>query len=430
MRQIDSLRFRVAFVFAIFGALLSILFSGGIYLTTHELGYRLMDETLNAELDDTVARHASNPTFIPPNTISIKGYVLADEVHNRNVPAEIISLLPGRHATTIGEIDYRVLVADRNGFRYFMLFDTDKQHKREIKFLRLLVYFALFMTLASAGGGFWLAVAIVTPVTRLARQVSQAEPGDTNLSLDKMARNDEVGELARAFDRNLRRIGGFIARERDFTSDVSHELRTPLAIILGAVEVLEQGGGLSAKQKERIQRIRRAEQDMSELSAALLLLAREPVTATGEPPCNVAEVVRACVDKHRHLIGTRPIRLELELIGEPLVNAERPLLDIVIGNLLRNALFNTQSGTVLLRLEAGRLVVKDTGFGIPPEMLAHVFERHYKGTASTGAGVGLSLVQRVCDRYGWLISIASQEGLGTAVEITFTLKNPHHGPLL
>ena len=420
MRQTNSLRFRVAFVFAVFGALLSILFSALIYLATHQLGNRLIDETLSAELDDTVARHARTPTFIPPNTTSIKGYVLAEEMHTKNVPPEIITLLPGRFNVSIGEIDYRALVADRNGFRYFMLFDTKKQHARETKFIRLLVYFALFMTLASAGGGFWMAVAIVTPVTRLARQVSQAEPGDTHLTPDKLARNDEVGELARAFDRYLRRMDEFIKREHYFTSDVSHELRTPLAIIMGAVEVLEQDEMLSTKQKERIQRIRRAAQDMREQSTALLLLARERVPASGEPLCNVGEIVRSCVDKHQHLIGDRSIRLEVELSGEPHLTVERHLLEIVIGNLLRNALFNTQSGTILLRLEAERLIVKDTGFGIPPEMLAHVFEHHYKGTTSTGAGVGLSLVKRVCDRYGWLISIDSQAGLGTTVAIDFT----------
>ena len=82
---------------------------------------------------------------------------------------------------------------------------------------------------------------------------------------------------------------------------------------------------------------------------------------------------------------------------------ERPLLEIVIGNLIRNALFHTKSGTVLLRLEAERLIVSDTGVGMRPEELAHALERYYKGSSSAGAGVGLSLVKRICDRYGWRI---------------------------
>jgi signal transduction histidine kinase len=96
------------------------------------------------------------------------------------------------------------------------------------------------------------------------------------------------------------------------------------------------------------------------------------------------------------------------------------LLEIVIGNLIRNALFNTKSGVVLLRLEAERLIVRDTGVGMRPEELARALERYYKGASSAGAGVGLSLVKRICDRYGWRISLDSQEGQGTTAEIDFS----------
>lgn len=420
MPPINSLRFRVAFAFAVFGALLSILLVGGIYLTAHELGHRLMDETLRAELDDAVERHARDSVFVPPNTVSIKGYVLSNTGSSQNIPAAIKSLLPGSHNVNIEDIDYRVLIADRNDVRYFMLFDTDRQHEREERFLNLLILFALFMTAASAGGGFWLAMHILIPVARLARQVSQVEPGDGNLSLASLARNDEVGELARAFDHYRHRLQEFIDRVNYFTADVSHELRTPLAIILGAAEVLEQDETLSTKQRERVARIRRAAQDMIDVSSALLLLAHEYLPVVDDQPCGVSEVVHACVDKHRLLIGDRPIRLDVELHGEPQLSVERPLLEIVIGNLLRNALFNTQSGSILLRLEAERFIVKDTGLGMSPEVLARAFERHYKSASSAGAGVGLSLVQRICDRYGWRISLNSREGQGTTVEIDFS----------
>lgn len=414
-----SLRFRVAMAFAALGALLSVLFSVGIFLTAKQLGHRLMDETLRAELDDSVMRHSRDSVFVPPNTVSIKGYVLSEKEYGADIPVEVKQLLPGSHNIAIDGVDYRVLVADRNSARYFMLFDTDSQHERENSFLRFLTFFSLFMTIASAGGGFWLALRIITPVTRLVRQVGLAGPGDKFLSQGKLARNDEVGELARAFERYSLRMQEFIERENYFTADISHELRTPLAIILGAIEVLEQDAALTGKQKERIGRIRRAAQDMSELSAALLMLAREHTPSVDEPPCDVGEVMRACAEKHQHLIEGRPILLQLELVDELRLIVERPLLEVVVGNLLRNAFFNTQSGTVTLRLESQRLILKDTGLGMPPEVLARVFERHFKGAASAGAGVGLSLVQRICDRYGWRITIESQQGNGTTVEVIF-----------
>jgi signal transduction histidine kinase len=421
MRLSNSLRFRVALAFAVFGALLSMLLSAGIYLAQHEMGRRLMDETLRAELDDSVERYSRNPLFIPPNTVSIKGYVLAGTELDQEVPAEIRSLAPGKYDVIIIDgIDYRVLVADRNGVRYFMLFDVDSQNLREAKFLRFLSLFVLCMTLVSAGAGFWLALRIITPLTRLAEQVTQADPGDTKLLLFRMERDDEVGELAAAFDRYLIRIRKFVERENYFTTDVSHELRTPLAIIQGTVEVLEQDENLSAKQRERVARIKRASLDMGDLTSALLMLVREHRPSLHEAACDVGEVLRACVDRHQHLIADRPIRLDVELVNEVHLEVERNLLEIVIGNLLRNAFFNTQSGSVLLRLEADRLIVKDTGFGMSAEVLEHIFERHYKGPSSAGAGVGLTLVKRICDRYGWRIAIESQQGAGTTAEIVFT----------
>jgi signal transduction histidine kinase len=416
MLQTSSLRFRVAFYYALFGAGLSIFLSAGVYLTTQEIGHRLMDQVLLGELFE----HASEPVFMPPNTSSIKGYILSDKQTSKNIPAEINKLPPGSYNVKIGKIEYRTLVSDVGGARYFMLFNTASQHIQETEFFNYVVLFALFMIVSSSIGGVLLASRVTASVTRLAKQVGQAKPGDTELSLVELTSNDEVGELARAFDRYLSRLRKFIERENYFTADVSHELRTPLAIMLGTVEVLEQDESLSAKQRERLARIRRAAQDMIDLTAALLLMAREQQNNEEEQPCHVAEVALACVEKHRHLIGDRPIRLEVELTADPGLIVECPLLEIVIGNLIRNALFNTKSGVVLLRLEAERLIVRDTGVGMRPEELARALERYYKGASSAGAGVGLSLVKRICDRYGWRISLDSQEGQGTTAEIDFS----------
>lgn len=416
MLQTNSLRFRVALFYALFGAGLSIFLSAGVFFTAEEIGHRIMDDTLRMELNE----HAVNGVFVSPNTVAIKGYALAGDMSGQKVPDEIRDLAPGSYNMTVGMTDYRVLVVDKQGTRFFMLFDTDSEHNREAKFFVFVVFFGIFMSVSSAAGGFWLASRVTSSVTRLAEQVGQAEPGDTDLSLIKLTSNDEVGELARAFDRYLRRLREFIERENYFTADVSHELRTPLAIMLGTVEVLEQDETLSAKQKERIARIRRAAQDMIDLTSALLLMAREHLDAADETLCHVAEVALACVEKHRHLVGDRPISLEVELTAEPSLIVERPLLEIVIGNLIRNALFHTKTGVVLLRLEADRLIVRDTGAGMRPEELERALERYYKGASSAGAGVGLSLVKRICDRYGWSISLDSKEGQGTTAEIAFS----------
>lgn len=409
------MRSRVALLFALFGAGLSILFSIIVFLFVQQVGDELSDEALRIELDE----YANYSVFMPPNNMPITGYVLSDTERGGDIPEALRKLSPGSYNVTVENVDYRVLVADRGEARYFMTLDTQDQRMHEAKFLRYALIFALFMTLSSSVGGLWLAIRVTEPVTRLANQVRQAEPGNENLVLANLGDKDEVGALARAFDRYLRRLRAFIEREKYFTADVSHELRTPLAIILGSIEMLEQVEKPTPNQQKRITRIRRAAQDMIDLTTALLMMAREQPHAADESPCDVAMVARACVEKHQHLIDGRPIRMEMELVAEPTLYIERPLLEIMIGNLVRNAMFNTRSGFIRLRLEEGRLIVQDTGIGMSQDELTHALERYYKGATSAGSGVGLSLVKRICERYGWHIFLNSIKGQGTTATIDF-----------
>jgi methyl-accepting chemotaxis protein len=206
MFQTNSLRFRVAFYYALFGAGLSILLSSGVYFTVQQIGHRLMDQVLLVELYE----HASEEVFESPNTASIKGYIRSAKQTSRNIPAEVKDLEPGSYNITVKGTDFRTMVADVGDARYYMLFDTESQHLQETKFFRFVVFFALFMIVSSSIGGVILASRVTSSVTRLAKQVARAEPKDADLSLIKLTGNDEVGDLARAFDRYLRRLRDFI----------------------------------------------------------------------------------------------------------------------------------------------------------------------------------------------------------------------------
>jgi signal transduction histidine kinase len=419
-RRRTSLRWRVTFVLAGFGAAVSLLLAVALYLSVHDSGEWLMDEALRAEMADYMARRARNPHALPPATLSLRGYVASFAEPNYDVPEALRALPRDEHEIQLGEGRYRVAVLERNGVRYFMLFNEAQQRAREQHLLAYLAGSVLVMTLVTAVGGFWLAGRVIAPVTELARQVASAEPGQPPQLIAADASDDEVGELARVFDRYLQRLGAFMDRERAFTADVSHELRTPLAVIQGAVEVLQVDGALSESQRARLGRIERAAADMAELIRALLLMAREEADDTrAEEQCDAAAVLRECVEKHRHLAKGRGTQIELEIASSPNLPAEPTLLAVVVGNLIRNAFAYTESGRVSIRLEAQRLTVADTGIGIRSEDLGRVFQRYYKGSASHGSGIGLSLVKRICDRYGWEIAIESREGEGTSARLVF-----------
>lgn len=414
-----SLRLKLALTFAIFGAMVSLLLSLGLSFTAHSLGERLMDETLSAEIDGYISRRSRNPNALLPSTVSIQGYVLPQQQGNAYIPPELRPLQAGTHRLTLNNTPYRVAVTAKNGERYFMLFNEQRQRQREEMFTLYLMAGVLIMILVSAWAGWWLSGRGVAPIAELARRVSRAHPEDNAETVAQGFANDEIGQLAQVFSAYLKRMRDFIERERSFTSDVSHELRTPLTIVQGVLELMEDGNQTKDKLRERIAKIARANHEMVNLTTALLLMARENTGETVIQTCDVCKVAGAAIEMYRHLLSENT-SVNIVCAAHPNIAAEHTLLSIVVGNLIRNAYTYTPSGIVSISVEDHSLTVSDTGSGIRGEEIAKVFQPHFKGAGSTGSGIGLSLVKRICDRYGWEIIIDSHEGRGTSAQLVFT----------
>ena len=414
-----DLRGRVALFFAGFGALVSLIMAVVLYQSAHDLGQRLIDETLTAELDDYIARRERNPASLPPSTVIVQGYI-RDAHGNGDVPEYLAALPLGRHDIQVGTLSYRVAILERAGARYYLLYDTSLQARRETRFAWMLGLMAVAMTLLSALGGIWLSRSVVAPVADLAAKVRHRSPDDWEQPLADDFPTGEVGELARVFDRHLIRMRAFIERERAFSADISHELRTALAVILSATEVLLDDDTLSDKQQARIGRIERAARDMAELGTALLLMVREEHSLAAGGGCVLADVVQECVEKQRHLLTGKPVEVDVHTNPELLLTADAGLVEILVSNLIRNAFSYTAAGVVMVNQDAHSLIVSDTGKGIPGHAIEQVFIRHFRDMTSEGAGIGLSLVKRICDRYGWQVRLESSEQQGTSVTVSFT----------
>lgn len=420
MSRRHSLRLRVAFAFAALGAALSLLLTIGIWFAAHDVSQRLLDQTLDAELEDYMARRARNPNSLPPATASLRGY-LGQSGTGAGLPPTLAGLAPGRHEIALEQISYRVAIADRDGERYVVLFSAEHQQQREQHFLAYLIAGAALMTLLATIGGLWLAGRVIAPVTELARAVGQADPEHPpRLAMMASAATpgDELDELARAFDHYLARLTAFVERERAFAADASHELRTPLAVIRGAAEVLADDPALDATQLERVARIERAAAEMLELIDALLLLAREEDSPI-EAPCDAVRITADCVERYRPLAAARETTIGLDAPTPILLPVPPALFAIIVANLVHNAVAHTRAGHVAISLDEAALTVRDSGSGIRDEALGRVFERHYRGPDSAGAGIGLSLVKRICDRLGWQIGLRSRHDEGTVATLGF-----------
>jgi signal transduction histidine kinase len=418
MARRHSLRRRVALAFAGLGAVLSLLLTAGIWLAAHDVSRRLIDQTLKAELEDYMARRARNPRSIPPATASLRGYLIAAGTTGEDVPSSIRHLAVGQHEIELYAVPYRVAVAERDGDRYLILFSEERQRLREQRFLGYLIGGALLMTLLASVGGRWLAGRVIAPVAELAAAVGSAEPEKPPRLSDRHQSDDEIAELARAFDHYLARLAAFLERERTFAADASHELRTPLAVIRGAAEVLAEDTTLTEAQAARIARIQRATENMSDLIAALLLLAREE-TAPVEEPCDAVQIARDCIERYQPLAKPRGTALHLDAQESVMLPVPAAMFAIVVGNLVHNAVVHTENGSVAIRLDDNALTVRDTGVGIRDSEIGQVFQRYYRGAGSSGVGIGLSLVKRICDRHGWRIDLESAVTGGTVATLRF-----------
>lgn len=409
--------------FALFGGLLSVMQAVGLYLGSRDLGERLVDEALTAEMEDYIARRLRNPHSVPENTATIRAYVIPDSESPPPPPA-VADLEPGRHRLQLEDSLFRAAVQDQNGQRFIVLYNEKQLLRRERAFLVMLTVGVMVMALLSAVIGYWLAERIIFPVTDLAKRVAGLRPDDEPASLAAQFPWNEVRELARAVDDYQERLRAFVERERLFTSDVSHELRTPLAVINGAAEILLADERLPEAYHRPLSRITRATHEMVEITEALLVLAREKNNEIPAAACDVDVVVTEVVEKQRRLQKAKPIEVELAIDARPCVRVERAVFAMAVGNLLRNAFAYTDKGRIRVHLDRQGVTVEDTGRGIAPAMLPRVLEHRHSGPGSSGAGIGLSLVRRICERYGWQLKMESEVGVGTRVSLLFPRGNP------
>ncbi len=415
MKFRTSLRYRVTLAFAALGLVVSLGLAGALYVLTIDMEQRLIAETLSAELEDYIARYAIDPETPPPSSTMIRTYVILPGAEG--APEALRELQAGLHQVQLEGRDYYAEVRVSVGRHFIVLYDDAQIRHRENQFKFFLGIGILVMTILSALLGFWLAGRVIAPVGELAARVAGLQPEDHPAPLVVDFPRDEVGILARDFDAYVQRLAAFIEREQAFTADVSHELRTPLAVIEGATEVLLDDPGLDKTRRSRVERIARSTREMSEMVSALLLLAREEKSDTSESGCVVGKVLQQVLEGHQHLLRHKSVEIKLDIQTQTLLPVECPLLRVVLANLIRNAIYYTERGHVTICLDEKGVSVNDTGIGIPKEQMQRVFDRFYTGSTG-GEGIGLSLVKRICQRYGWNIDIES-DGQGTRIQLAF-----------
>lgn len=415
-------KIRIAFILQAVLASLGILL--GAWLVSLVIKHSLVGAALREEAAYFWTLHEASPVQPPPNTQNIRGYLLESGQSALSLPANLRNLEPGFHE--LPKDDQLVLVDVRPAGRLYLVFLRSRAEMLAFWFGIVPV----LLTLLAVYGASWVTYRaskrLVSPVNWLARGVSRWDPGHpeaADLEPNKLPADmqGETRQLAAALHSLANRVSAHVARERNFTRDASHELRTPLTVIRVASDMALGDDSLEPRLRRSLQRIQRAGRDMEAVIDAFLILAREADVEPQVELFDVNDIVRYEVDNANELLGTRPVSVHLHSDGPVQLHAPPRVLQVVVSNLVRNACSYTDEGRIDVHVHNDRVVVRDTGIGMSADALSRAFEPFYRAEPSRpqGTGLGLSIVRRLCDRFGWKVSLASEPGQGTEATVVF-----------
>ncbi|HET9403101.1 MAG TPA: HAMP domain-containing sensor histidine kinase [Burkholderiales bacterium] len=414
-----GLRHRVALGLAL--ACLLIVGALGItlYAASEDMEESLISQIVAEEMDYLIQRHRENREYQPQRSSNLQSYIVRDPSAQKDLPAFLREIAPGRHEFYLDKDEFHVLVREDGGIRYYVAYEVGLHEQREQEFRLLVLLSVLTAVLASLALGYWLSGVLVRQVVELAHRVGTLKPGQHRVELARPGQDLEVSMLARAFEGYQARIESMIRREQEFTSNASHELRTPLTAIGTSCEILLGDPALGEKSRARVEWISAAAARMSEQLQTLLFLARGQALGEIEPVA-LAECVAEAVEPYHGEFTRKNLSLEVDIARDAVLQLNYPALRLVVGNLVRNAVHYTERGFVKVSYAGKRLAVADSGQGIEAEHLARVFERFFRaGDRADGSGLGLAIVKRICEQYGWKIEIDSAPGRGSTFSITF-----------
>ncbi len=281
----------------------------------------------------------------------------------------------------------------------------------------------------------WLLRSISTPVRLLEKGMKAVADGDFSYRLPYTGtRRDEFGRLAESYQSMTRQLAELDKLKAEFISVASHELKTPINVILGYLELLQEGiyGPMSPKQAEVTATMEKQAQTLTRLARQLLDVSRfEAGGGRVEPrKVHLARFLQHLEAAFQGLAAQRGIAFTVQ--HSPTLPAEvtwdEDRMNEVLGNLLSNAFkFTPREGEVTLDLDGDesevRITIRDTGAGIPADQLPHIFEKFYQAdnqasAALKGTGLGLAIAKQIVEAHQGTITVDSTEGSGTTFHIT------------
>jgi signal transduction histidine kinase len=316
--------------------------------------------------------------------------------------------------------DFVVIVAatDKDGYLYLAKLRT-------ILIFVCLISFILFFI-----AGWFYSGRALKPISNVINKVEDISITSLNLRVFEGNGTDEIGRLAKTFNKMLERLETSFGMQKDFIANASHELRTPLTSINGQLDVLMMKDRSTAEYKSAIGSVLDDIKSLIDLSNRLLLIAR----TSAEGPLNLSKNIR--IDEILWQAREEILKFNSNYLvnitlddtisdsDQMVVMGDEYLLKVAVSNIIDNACKYSTDHTVDIKIQHIekwiKILFEDRGIGISKEDLQKVFEPFYRGTNTltfSGSGIGLSLVNRIITNYNGKIELTSKIGKGTCVSI-------------
>lgn len=269
----------------------------------------------------------------------------------------------------------------------------------------------------------------IEPIYQLIDSASQINYTNINARLPLPENQDEIHQLATTINQLLARLENSFYQQKQFTSDASHEMQTPLAAIKGIIEVLLRKPRTAEQYELKMKEVLNQTNRLSQLYDQLLLLARleSNVLKSNKKQIVLHTSIEKCINNHEVIVNENKVVINNTVPNEVLVLADTLLLEMILDNLISNAIkYNKTGGNIYISWDkSDRLLsIKDEGVGIEADKLQLIFNRFYRiddsrNSQIPGNGIGLSIVKRICEVQNIILSVDSIQNQGTTFQLQF-----------
>jgi heavy metal sensor kinase len=298
-----------------------------------------------------------------------------------------------------------------------------------VGFDRLLLWRILAGLAFAAVAGRWLAGRSLAPLSRLAEATRAIGISNLHERVSVRGTDDELDRVANAFNQALARVEQSVSEMRQFSAALAHELRTPLAILRGEAELALTQAPSPAERDRLVSQIDEYDR-LTRLINQVLTLARAEAgeISMTRQPVDLSALSSDVVEQIEPVAAARGITLTCDIRPGVMVEADAGWTQRLLLILLDNAIkFTPEGGRISVALSSANTVAKlsiaDTGTGISPEAIPHVFERFYRADASRsrqtdGAGLGLALAKWIAEAHNATVDVTSTPGEGSTFTVT------------